>query len=202
MGDHGPLHVEMDRLAGLGPVLQGLADEAADLRTGPSADPPVAGGVEPAVAEASSIAHDLVDSVLVSAVKERLSETGEIMVNVANQYRTADASKTSLDTVMNTYSKATGNWTVPDAPTSPPSESGIPRHPTPPVRTHTVVSGDTLEAISQRFYGDARRYQQIADASDVADPDVIHPGQVLKIPPKRQPETGTPDGTEETSPGG
>jgi nucleoid-associated protein YgaU len=186
MGDQGPLHAELDRLARLGPVLQGLADEAAGLRTGPSADPhsSAAGAVEPAVAEASSIAHDLVDSALVNTVKERLSETGEIMVNVANEYRTADESTTSLGTVMDAYTNATGDWTVPDAPASPPPESGIPRHPTPAVRTHTVVSGDTLGAIAERFYGQARRYQQIADANHVANPDRIYPGQVLKIPSK------------------
>ena len=49
-------------------------------------------------------------------------------------------------------------------------------------RTYTVVSGDTLWAISERFYGDGSKYQVIADASGVANPDLIHPGQVLTIP--------------------
>ncbi|WP_244438532.1 LysM peptidoglycan-binding domain-containing protein, partial [Mycolicibacterium septicum] len=49
-------------------------------------------------------------------------------------------------------------------------------------RTYTVVSGDTLWAIAERFYGDGNKYQQIADASGVANPDLIHPGQVLTIP--------------------
>lgn len=54
--------------------------------------------------------------------------------------------------------------------------------PPPAVRTYTVVSGDTLWAISERFYGDGSKYQVIADASGVANPDLIHPGQVLTIP--------------------
>ncbi|WP_101947587.1 LysM peptidoglycan-binding domain-containing protein [Mycobacterium sp. 3519A] len=51
-----------------------------------------------------------------------------------------------------------------------------------PAPAHTVVSGDTLWAISERFYGDGSKYQVIADASGVSNPDLIHPGQVLTIP--------------------
>jgi hypothetical protein len=58
-----------------------------------------------------------------------------------------------------------------------------PAPPPPPApRTYTVVSGDTLWAISERFYGDGNKYQVIADASGVSNPDLIHPGQVLTIP--------------------
>ena len=49
-------------------------------------------------------------------------------------------------------------------------------------RTYTVESGDTLWAISERFYGDGSKYQIIADASGIANPDLIQPGQVLTIP--------------------
>ena len=54
--------------------------------------------------------------------------------------------------------------------------------PAPEPRTYTVVSGDTLWAIAERFYGDGNQYQKIADASGVANPDLIQPGQVLTIP--------------------
>jgi nucleoid-associated protein YgaU len=50
------------------------------------------------------------------------------------------------------------------------------------VQTYTVVSGDTLWAIAERVYGDGSKYQVIADASGVSNPDLIHPGQVLTIP--------------------
>jgi LysM repeat protein len=52
----------------------------------------------------------------------------------------------------------------------------------PPARTYTVESGDTLWAISERFYGDGSKYQVIADASGISNPDLIQPGQVLTIP--------------------
>jgi hypothetical protein len=102
----------------LGVHLQGSTpNQASSLRTGPSAGPYLwVPGMEAAVLEASSIAHDLVDSVLVSAVKDRLAETGHIVVDVANQYRNADAATTSLNTVMATYTNATGAWDVPEAP--------------------------------------------------------------------------------------
>lgn len=65
-----------------------------------------------------------------------------------------------------------------------PAEPAPPPPPPPPPapRTYTVVSGDTLWAIAERFYGDGNRYPEIAQASGVANPDLIHPGQVLTIP--------------------
>jgi nucleoid-associated protein YgaU len=54
--------------------------------------------------------------------------------------------------------------------------------PEPAARTYTVESGDTLWAISERFYGDGSKYQVIADASGISNPDLIQPGQVLTIP--------------------
>jgi LysM repeat protein len=64
-----------------------------------------------------------------------------------------------------------------------PVEEAVPEPaPEPAARTYTVVSGDTLWAISERFYGDGSKYQVIADASGIPNPDLIYPGQVLTIP--------------------
>lgn len=54
--------------------------------------------------------------------------------------------------------------------------------PTPVIRSYSVEPGDTLWAVAERFYGDGRQYPQIAFANSVADPNRIHPGQVLTIP--------------------
>jgi outer membrane autotransporter protein len=54
--------------------------------------------------------------------------------------------------------------------------------PEPAARTYTVESGDTLWAIAERFYGDGNKYQTIANASGISNPDLIYPGQVLTIP--------------------
>lgn len=51
-------------------------------------------------------------------------------------------------------------------------------------RTYTVVAGDSLSKIAQRELGDASRWREIHEANrdTIKDPDLIHPGQVLKIP--------------------
>jgi len=61
--------------------------------------------------------------------------------------------------------------------------AGVP-HPTAQLRTYTVVSGDSLSKIAQREYGMASKWQAIFDANrdQISDPDMIHPGQVLKLP--------------------
>ena len=45
-----------------------------------------------------------------------------------------------------------------------------------------MVSGDSLWAISERFYGDGNQYQRIAAASGIDNPELIYPGQGLTIP--------------------
>jgi nucleoid-associated protein YgaU len=49
---------------------------------------------------------------------------------------------------------------------------------------YTVRSGDTLSAIADEFYGDPAKFRIIfaANREVVDDPDVIVPGQVLRIP--------------------
>ena len=50
--------------------------------------------------------------------------------------------------------------------------------------TYTVQPGDTLSAISKRYYGDAGQYMKIFDANkdQLQDPNKIQPGQRLVIP--------------------
>ncbi len=56
--------------------------------------------------------------------------------------------------------------------------------PEPPARYYTVVKGDSLSKIAKEFYGDAMKYPTIFDANKpmLKDPDLIYPGQVLRIP--------------------
>jgi|SRR5690606_17858513 len=55
-------------------------------------------------------------------------------------------------------------------------------------RRYTVKSGDTLSHIAQRHYGKASAWRQIYDANrdTIENPDLIHPGQELTIPPARE----------------
>jgi nucleoid-associated protein YgaU len=52
-------------------------------------------------------------------------------------------------------------------------------------RTYTVVSGDSLSRIAKREYGDANKWRVIYEANRdrISNPDLIHPGQTLTIPP-------------------
>lgn len=51
--------------------------------------------------------------------------------------------------------------------------------PAPAARTYTVRKGDTLSAIAQRH---GTTWQELARTNQLANPDLIHPGQVLRLP--------------------
>lgn len=48
--------------------------------------------------------------------------------------------------------------------------------------TYVVVSGDWLSKIAGRSYGDIFAYKRLAEANNIQNPDLIFPGQVIKIP--------------------
>ncbi len=48
--------------------------------------------------------------------------------------------------------------------------------------TYTVVPGDNLWNIAVHFYGQGAHYRLIAEANHLPNPDLIFPGQVLRIP--------------------
>jgi nucleoid-associated protein YgaU len=49
---------------------------------------------------------------------------------------------------------------------------------------YTIKSGDSLSKIAKRYYGNAMKYPVIFEANRevIKDPDLIYPGQVLRIP--------------------
>ncbi len=51
---------------------------------------------------------------------------------------------------------------------------------------HEVAKGDTLWAISEKYYGNGAKYEAIVEANQpmITNPDMIYPGQVLRIPPQ------------------
>ncbi len=54
------------------------------------------------------------------------------------------------------------------------------------VKIYEVKSGDSLSKIAKAEYGNANDYMLIFEANRdiLKDPNLIHPGQKLKIPPK------------------
>jgi nucleoid-associated protein YgaU len=53
------------------------------------------------------------------------------------------------------------------------------------VSFYEIQKGDTLWAIAKSHYGDGNRYDQIFEANRevIKDPDLIFPGQKIRIPP-------------------
>jgi len=51
-------------------------------------------------------------------------------------------------------------------------------------QSYVVVAGDSLSKIAKRHYGDASQWPRIFEANrdQISNPDLIHPGQRLKIP--------------------
>ncbi|MGB5613397.1 MAG: peptidoglycan-binding protein LysM [Sedimenticolaceae bacterium] len=58
--------------------------------------------------------------------------------------------------------------------------------PEPTVVYYTIVSGDSLSKIAKAHYGNAMDYPKIFDANKevIKNPDLIYPGQKIRIPPK------------------
>lgn len=50
------------------------------------------------------------------------------------------------------------------------------------MRKYIVKSGDTLARIARLFYDDEAKYQDLAQENRIINPDIIHAGQVLRIP--------------------
>jgi len=52
------------------------------------------------------------------------------------------------------------------------------------VEYYEIVSGDTLSAVAQKYYGKASAYMRIFEANRevIKDPDKIYPGQKIRIP--------------------
>jgi nucleoid-associated protein YgaU len=56
--------------------------------------------------------------------------------------------------------------------------------PSQPGTTYVVKKGDSLSAIAKRHYGHAGEWRKIYEANrdQIKDPDLIHPGQELRLP--------------------
>ena len=54
----------------------------------------------------------------------------------------------------------------------------------PKVEYYEIVSGDTLSGIAKKYYGDPMQYPRLFEANRevIKDPDLIYPGQKIRIP--------------------
>lgn len=73
----------------------------------------------------------------------------------------------------------------PAAETTATTRTGVPAAPPEPepaqMYVHTVVRGDTLWAIAERYLDDPWRYRELAQLSRIRNPDLIYPGNKVRI---------------------
>lgn len=81
------------------------------------------------------------------------------------------------------YIEVGQNLTIPDvAPIFPPGQISAASTVAKP-QTYTVVRGDTLWSVAVKFYGgDGYQWVKIAQTNSLANPDLIHAGNVLTLP--------------------
>lgn len=117
-------------------------------------------------------------------VRYSVSESGLWRItdlSVSSQQRHPETNEITRATVSMTLTRASDA-----APSVGPVSGGPPpTAPAPaPQRTHTVVRGDTLWGIAQRYYGNGTLWPRIFDAnrSKIKDPHWIYPAQVFVVP--------------------
>jgi nucleoid-associated protein YgaU len=84
------------------------------------------------------------------------------------------------------FSDVTGGSSTTPVPPSPASDKATSSTAPAAEQTYTVVSGDSLSKIAKKFYGNANAWDRIfqANRDKISNPDLIRPGQVLRIPAK------------------
>lgn len=97
-------------------------------------------------------------------IKESASEGMDLIVSVKlKQYKDYGTKKITVDAQAQTAQVET------------------PRPAPEPARTYTVKSGDTLWGICKKMLGDGSMYPEVAELNDIANPNLIYPGQVIRF---------------------
>lgn len=58
----------------------------------------------------------------------------------------------------------------------------------PPYVLHRVVRGDSLSKIARRYLYDMMRYPELVEENDIVNPDLIYPGDIIRVPVARKEE--------------
>ncbi|MEV4237992.1 hypothetical protein AB0J47_22760 [Nocardia sp. NPDC049737] len=105
----GTFKADLEQLGKLGTTLHNLAREAEGAKPKRTAE---VGSPEQlqSVGAGLLLESEQLLGVLIPTLKERLSETGDVMANVAQQFKDADES--NAGNIMDLYRKSTGDWTA------------------------------------------------------------------------------------------
>ncbi|WP_142282771.1 hypothetical protein [Mycobacterium aquaticum] len=101
------LKADLDQMRTVAGHLATLGAEVTGLKFGPMMMGTDSAALQ-SVGAMQHIQYDVLNTTLIPSFSERLSETGEIMVNCADKFKNADDTKT-LDMVT-MFTNATGNW--------------------------------------------------------------------------------------------
>jgi len=136
---------------------------------------------DPSSAEKAKAANDAAaDAILAYISSQGLKATGLTVTfdgSKATVYGVAD-SQAIKEKIVLCCGNVQGVASVNDQMTVDQSE--------PEAQYYTVVKGDTLSKISKQYYGDPNKYAKIFEANKpmLKSPDLIYPGQMLRIPPQ------------------
>lgn len=145
------------------------------------------------LARKTGVSSSLIPSVMAALLPtliDKLTADG----NIPSQPQLREREGSLLDGLRSAMASAKGGGS--DKPSKPRPDfsnvqSGSSTTPAPqrepaaaPEETYTVVSGDSLSKIAKRFYGNANDWKRIFEANrdQIKDPDLIRPGQKLRIP--------------------
>ncbi len=132
-------------------------------------------------------------SAAVMAQQIHVVQAGETLYSIARRYDKTVAEIAQANGMSAPYTIHAGNQLTIPAAGSPaqapaPAPAQQPQQPS-GATTYTVQRGDNLATIAAQF---GITYIQLAQMNNIADPDVLHVGQVLQVPaPAAAPASGT-----------
>lgn len=106
-------------------------------------------------------------------IAQSLYGSGYNWVDLADENKLTDPNVISVGAKLTVPNVKAKEPTSDEALESPSSIKGT---------SYTVVLGDNLWDIATRAYGDGFKWTEVSKANNLSDPNLIHPGNVLKLP--------------------
>lgn len=116
--------------------------------------------------------HSVVAGETLWSIAGKFYNSGYNWVTIASENKISDPSTIEVGQVLS----------LPKADIIRPESENIAATSTEVTKTYTVVTGDYLWKIAVDQYGDGYAWSKIAKANNLANPNLIHPGNVLTLP--------------------